>query len=127
MTTAGSNIWPLMGGLIVLAVVLYFGFRAVDAAGIPRQSGSATVTGKEYRPAAKTYRTDLVGGQTRAIPQVSPERYVLKLEFEGKDTECTVSRDLYQSLQQGDRVQVVYQKRRLTGALQVTCVSAEGK
>ena len=68
-----ANWWPLLGGLILIAVLQYFGFQAVDAAGLQPQTGTAIVLGKEHKPPGKSYRTDIVGGQTRVIPQRGPQ------------------------------------------------------
>jgi hypothetical protein len=122
-----ANWWPLLGGLILVAVLAYFGFQAVDAAGVQPQTGSAIVLGKEHKPPGKSYKTDIVGGQTRVIPQYTPDLYLLKLRIGNQETSAAVDRDLFESIAEGDRVSVTYQRRRLTGGLQVIRVKPEGK
>jgi hypothetical protein len=85
------------------------------------------VTGKEHRAAGKTYRTDIVGGQTRVIPQYTPEMYLVRLRIDGKETAHALEKDLFDSLSNGDRLVVTYQQRRFTGGLQVTSVQRGGK
>jgi hypothetical protein len=114
-----SNLWALIGGVILVAVVVYFGFQAVDATGLAAQLGTATVISKEHKKAGKTYRTDIVAGQTRVIPQDTPEMYLVKLRIGDKETTHAVERDLFDSLNNGDQLAVSYQQRRFTGGVQV--------
>ena len=122
-----ANWWPLLGGFILIVVLLYFGFQAVDAAGLQPQTGTAIVLGKEHKPPGKSYRTDIVGGQTRVIPQYTPDLYILKLRIGSQETSAPVDRDLFDSVGNGDRVSVTYQRRRLTSGLQVISVRREGR
>lgn len=122
-----ANWWPLLGGLILIAVLVYFGFQAVDAAGLQPQTGTATVLGKEHKPPGKSYKTDIVGGQTRVIPQYTPDLYLLKLRFGNQETTAAVERDLFDAIAVGDQVSATYQRRRLSGGLQVIRVQRVGK
>ena len=119
---ARANFMPILGGIILLAVALYFGFQALDGSGLATRAAAASVLGKRYRPAGVTYRTELTGGVTRSIPYSVPEAYLLKLRIGGAETEAAVNRDLYQSVGDGDKVAVTYRQRRFTGGLQVLAV-----
>ncbi len=112
----------VFGVVILLGVGLYFLFMAVDGQAIGNTRGTATVVDKEYREAGRTYTTQIVGGQTRTIPRVTPEMYILKLEINGRKTEAAVAKSIYDAVNKGDKVQVVYRRRRITGALQVVDV-----
>lgn len=118
--TDTANWMPILGGLILVAVVGYFGLRALDTVGLNTQSGTALVTGKEYVPMKKGYRTDVIGNQTRVIPQVTPEMYVLRLRIGSGETAQPVDRELFDSVSNGAHLRVTYQRRRLTGGLRVT-------
>lgn len=123
--TDTANWMPILGGIILIVVVGYFGLRALDTVGLNTQSETAFVTGKEHVPMKKGYRTDVVGAQTRVIPQVTPEMYVLRLRIGSSEAAHPVERELFDSVSNGDRLRVTYQRRRLTGGLQVTGVSRE--
>lgn len=112
----------VFGGVILVGVALYFLFMAVDGQALGNTKGTARVVDKEYREAGRTYTTEIIGGQTRTIPRVTPEMYILKLEIDGRQTEAPVAKSLYDAVNKGDKVQVVYRRRRITGALQVTDV-----
>jgi hypothetical protein len=118
-----ANIWPAAGAVILVIVLGYFGFQAVDATGLSDQRGAAVVTGKEHRDAAKGYRTENVGGQTRVIPQTTPEMYILKLRIGDQETTHAVARDLYNTVGNGEQLTVTYQRRRISGGLQVTGIA----
>ena len=120
-------LWPVAGAVILVSVLSYFGFQAVDAAGLADQQGTATVLGREHRDAATKYRTELIGGQTRVIPQHTPEMYIVTLRIGNQETTHAVDRALYDSLRTGDQLAVVYQQRRISGGLQVTRVEKGAK
>src|SRR5262245_61796631 len=110
-----TNHMIILGAIIVVGVVLYFSFTTIDGSALGNQRGRATVAGKEYREAKRTYSTEIIGGKTRPVPRVVPEMYVLKLKFNSKEVEFAVDKDLYDAVKVGDEVQVTYQRRRLTG------------
>jgi hypothetical protein len=122
-----ANWWPIMGAVIVVCVIIYFGFQTVDVRGLENQAGTATVTGKEHRPPGKTYRTEVVAGRTRTIPQHTSDTYVVKFTLDGKEFEHPVDREFFEAVGNGDRLAVTYQKRRLTGGVQVVSVRGEGR
>jgi hypothetical protein len=96
---------------------------AVDGTGLQNETGSATMLDKEYRPPGTTYVTQKIGNRTQTLPQTTPGMYVLKLDLGGQQTECAVDKSLYDAVDSEDRVSVVYQKRRITGGLQVVRVT----
>ena len=128
MTTAAAetgavNFMPVLGGIILAVVAIYFLFTAVDGTGLATQSGRAAVVGKQYQPAGKTYTRQVIGNQTLNVPQATAEMFVLDLDLEGRRVQGTTNRSLYEALAAGDQVQVTYQQRRITGSLQVLTVS----
>jgi len=114
---------PVLGAIILVLVAIYFLFQAVDGMGLASQSGRAAVVGKEYRPAGQTYTREVVGNQTLNVPKTTPEMHILELDLDGRRVQGTTDRALYESISAGDQVQVTYQQRRITGALQVVRVS----
>jgi hypothetical protein len=124
---SATNVWPLLGGVILVLVAAYFGFQAIDGTGLPLESGSAIITGKEHKPPGKSYRTEIIGGRTQVIPQYTGDMYILKLRLGDTDTARAVDQSLFDSVRNGDRVAITYQKRRLTGGLQVAAVQLEGR
>ena len=128
MRTAASeagavSFMPILGGLILVVVASYFLFNAVDGTGLVSRSGRAAVVGKQYKPAGQTYTRQVIGSQTLNVPQTTPEMFVLDLDLEGQRVQGTTDRALYERISAGDQVQVTYQQRRITGALQVLDVS----
>ncbi len=120
--TKTMNFMAVAGVVILVSVALYYAFVSVDAMGLGTQTGVARVTGKEYRPVAQTYTREIIGGQMRTVPHVTPEMFVLQLDFMGERTTGLTDRDLYQGIKIGDQVHVTYQRRRLTHSLQVVTV-----
>ena len=109
----------ILGAVIVVCVALYFSFTAVDGVALGNQKGLATIVNKEHRGTKRGYSTEIIGGRTKAVPRVTPEMYILKLKLDGKETEFAVEKDLYNSVNAGDQVQVTYQRRRITGAIKI--------
>jgi hypothetical protein len=107
-------------GLIVLIVVgFYFLFMAADGLGLQARKDNGTVVGREHREAVMGHRTEILNYRPLVVPHVTPEKYILKLDINGRQAEGTVSRSFFETVQPGDKVQVTFQKRRLTGLLRV--------
>ncbi len=118
-----GNFMPILGGLVVIGVLLGYGFYAVNAAGLESRSAEAVVLGKDYKPLSRTYSTELIGGSTAVVPKVNAESFLLRLNVDGKESLFAVRKEFYDSVRNGERVRVTYQKRRITGSLQITGVS----
>src|SRR5262245_973955 len=111
-------------GIVILIFIGLWGlFLAVDGLGVTMQQGMATVVGREHRDNVKGSRMDVIARQPMVVPHTTPEKYILKLAINDRQTEGTVSRSLFEEVQPGDRVQVTFQKRRLTGRVQVLDVT----
>lgn len=120
------NFMPVIGGFVLAAVFCYFAFFAADTYALAPSAATATVLRKEYRPARRGYTTEIIGGQTKAVPRTYPESYVVHFELSGKPAEATLSKDTFDALVAGDSIEVKYQRRRLTGALQVVGARKSG-
>jgi hypothetical protein len=114
-------IW--IGALVLIAIAAYVIFMALDAVGLSSQRGEATVVGREHLPAGTTYATQVIGGQTRTLPQTKPDTYVLELEIGGERVRYPVEKELWDSLEPGARVNARWIRRRITRALQVQDVA----
>jgi hypothetical protein len=113
---------PAVGAVVLIAVAGYFLFLAVNTMGLPTQTAPATVVSKEYREPGRTYATQPVGKQNLTRVQSTPETYLLTLDIDGRMAVSAVDRRTYEALKPGDRVQATYQRRRISGALQVVGV-----
>jgi hypothetical protein len=116
------RLWLGIGGVIIALFVTYYLFMAVDRVGLEDQRATAVVLGKEHRPPGRRYVTQIINNRPLELPQETPETCVLTLDLSGTHTEGIVARSLFDAVRVGDRVQVTYQRRRLTGGLQVVSV-----
>ena len=112
----------LLGLIIVLGVACYGLFAAADRIALEPKTGAATVTAKSYRQAGQDYTTEIIAGQPRAIPRARGEAYVLALDVAGTAAEVKVDRSVFDAAREGEHLQIVYTRRRLTGAIQVVSV-----
>ena len=108
-----------VGIVMLVGMGLYFLFMAVNNLGLVDRHATATVISKEYRKADTTYTTQKIGNRMQTLPQTTSEMYILKLDVNGKPTECAVDKWLYNELHTGEQVKVVYKKKRISGGLQV--------
>jgi hypothetical protein len=115
----------IAGIVILIGSGLYFLFIAVDGLGLEVRRATATVVGQEYPEAGKTYRMQIINNCPRVLPQARPERCLLKLDINGRQTAGAVSKRLFEATQAGDRVQATCQRRRITGLLQVLEVTRQ--
>jgi hypothetical protein len=115
----------MLGAVILVAVIGYFGFQGLDSYDLSKQTGAAVVTGKEHMASKKTYRTDYIGGRPQVIPQFTPDMYVIRLRIGNTDASAAVDRELFEAMNNGDQLAVTYQRTRFTGRLQVASVHRE--
>ncbi len=108
----------LFGGIILLAIISYYGFWAINSLGLEDLSAFAKVVDKEYRKEGKTYTTQIVGGRSLTRSQKTPEMYIVSFKFKGESIGGPVDKDLYQALKVGDTVEIIYRQQRITGGLQ---------
>lgn len=110
----------IFSGVLLVAVLVYFGWGAMDHLGLADEQSSAVVTAKNYNPPGVTYRTNIVAGRAWTMADSTPDTYVLTLNLGQEPTVAIVSKDLYDALRPGDRVQVRMHRTRFSRRLEVT-------
>jgi len=113
----------IFSALILVAVLGYYAWGALDRLGLPDEQARAVVTGKNYYPPGVTYRTNIVAGRAWTQPYSTSDAYVLVLNLGQEPTGAIVSKELYDALQPGDGVQVRMHRTRLSRRLEVTEVA----
>jgi hypothetical protein len=108
--------------VLLVAMVGYFGWGALDRLGITEQQASATVTGKHYNPPGTTYRTVISGGRAWTQSDATNESYILLLNVGGEATVAVVSKAVHSEVNEGERVRVRLQRTRFSGRLEITGV-----
>lgn len=109
--------------VLLLGAALYFGYGALDRAGLAARQADAVVTGKQHAAGSTTYNTNIVGGRALTQATRNPDAYIVTFVVEGEPTGGAVSRELYDSLQTGDPVHVQFRRTRLSNRIVVTTVS----
>jgi hypothetical protein len=126
-TGRARNFMHVFGGIILLGVALYYIFWAVNSLGLEDRSALATVTGKEYHGPGTSYQAQNIGGRNFVRSLRTPEAYVVQLKLNDEETFAAVQKGLYDALNTNDQVQATYQRRRITGGLQVRQVTPAPK
>lgn len=124
MTPQSANPFVYIFSLVAIAAVLiYYGYGALDHAGLRERNAVATVTGKQFAESGRSYYTTVAGGRTWVQSQVTPETHVVLLSVGNEQTAGVVSKELYESLQAGESVQVRLRRTRMTRRLEVVDVT----
>ncbi|MEJ8845043.1 hypothetical protein [Variovorax rhizosphaerae] len=125
MTPFTANPFIFIFSVVLLVAVLgYYAWGAVDHLGLTQQQASATVVDKHYNPPGETYRTTIAAGRAWTQADPTPDTHVLALDVAGQEpTVAIVGKDLYDALQPGDKVNVRMHRTRLTRRLEVTDVT----
>jgi L-fucose isomerase-like protein len=110
-------------GILLVAVLWYFLHGAVDRMALETSRAEARVTGKQIAPGSTTYTTEVIGDGTMTRANENPEAYVVSLVVDGVETSGVVSRQLYDSIETGERVYVTVRRTRLSKRVLVTSVS----
>lgn len=105
--------------LAIGALLIYFTYAAIDRMGLEVRTTAATVLGKQFTKSGKSYYTTNAGGRTWIQSQDTPETYAVELMVADERTAGLVSKQLFESLQANDTVQVKIRRTRITGRLEV--------
>jgi hypothetical protein len=108
--------------LVLLAVVGYYLYGALDRYGLETRAAQARVTGKQLTPGSTTYNTNVVAGRAWTQSTRNPGAYVVTLDIQGHPTSAYVGEELFQVLQSGDAVEVQVRRTRFSRQLQVVNV-----
>jgi hypothetical protein len=131
MNAAGKRMTPFSANpfvyifsiVAIAAVVLYFAYGAIDRVGLGVRSATAVVTGKQYNPPGRSYYTNIVAGRAWTQSQETSETYAVTVNVAGEDTVGLVSKQLFESLNPGERVNVKVRRTRITRRLEAIEVS----
>ena len=113
----------IFSAIVIAAVLLYYGFGALDRMALEVRTSVATVTGKQYAEGGKTYITNIAGGRAWTQSQETPETYAVALNVGEEATVGLVSKQMFESLNAGDKVNVKIRRTRITNRLEVIEVS----
>jgi len=108
--------------LVLVSVVGYYLYGALDRYGLDTRSAQARVTGKQFTPGSTTYNTNIAGGRAWTQSTENPDAYVVTLDLEGHPASAYVSKELFKVLQSGDAVEVQVRLTRFSRKLQVVDV-----
>ena len=114
---------PIIGGVVLAGLAIYYGFMAINSMGLPVSLGEAEIVGMEFRESSNTYATQRIGGSTQTVMRTNPAMYVLHLRLQDQEVECAVEKERFEQLSTNDQVRVEYQRYRLTGGLVILQVS----
>jgi hypothetical protein len=116
------RLWVGIGGVIVALCVVYWLFAVVDRVGLADERATGVVLAKEHRGPGRTYLTQIVNNRPVVLPQQTGEVFALALDVDGTRAEGSVNKSLFDAVEVNQKVDVTYQRRRLTGGLQIVSV-----
>jgi len=117
-----TRLFLVIGVVVVAGVLLYYTFLTIDGIALADRDTVGTVVDKRYQAAGQTYSTQIIGNRTVVVPQATAAMYIVRIDVEGVLSEASVDKSLYDAVGPNDRVHVAYQRRRLTGAVQIRSV-----
>jgi hypothetical protein len=121
-STGPSRLVYIFPAIAFGAVALYYLYGAVDRLGLETQRAEARVTGKQVARGSTTYNTTIAGGRAWSQAAENPDAFIVALEIEGEASGGAVDSQMYESLSEGDRVQVQFQRTRISRQILVTNV-----
>jgi hypothetical protein len=121
-STGPNRLVYIFPAVALAAVALYYLYGAVDRLGLETQQAEARVTGKQFASGSTTYNTRIAGGRAWSQATENPDAYIVALEVEGEATGGAVDSQMYESLSEGDRVQVQFQRTRFSRQILITNV-----
>jgi hypothetical protein len=123
MTPSGPNrLVYVFPAVALAAVALYYAYGAVDQLGLETRQADVVVTGRQVVQGSTTYNTTIAGGRAWTQSTENPDAHMVAFEIDGEATGGAVDPAAYESLREGDRVHVQFQRTRLSRRLVVTDV-----
>ncbi len=123
MSSNGPNpIVYIIPAIVLVAVLVYYLYSAMDRLGLETQRTEARVTGKQFAAGSTTYNTNVVAGRAFVQSSTNPDLYVIALEVNGEAAGGAVTKEMFESLQPGEVVHVEFQRTRFSKQLLVTHV-----
>jgi hypothetical protein len=124
MGKGASPLVYIFPALAFAAVCVYFLYGALDRIGLETHETDGRITTKQFAQGSTTYNTNIVAGRAWTQSSQNPDQYMVSLELDGDvTTGGFVDKQMYESLQPGERVRVKYQRTRFSNKLMVTEVS----
>jgi hypothetical protein len=124
MTPYSANPFIYIFGVVAIgAVFLYYIYGAIDGTALEITPAVATVVGKQFNERGRSYYTTITGSQAWVQSRNTPETYVVVLNVGSERTAGVVSKQLYESLQVNDTVQVKLRRTRITRRLEAVEVT----
>jgi hypothetical protein len=114
-----SNPVYIMPALILVGVILYFLYGAVDSAGLETRTATATVTAKTHTPGSTSYVNRIAAGRSWTQAQQQPDFYALSLMVDGEPTVALVTKERFDEIRENDMLSVVVRRTRISGKLEV--------
>jgi len=119
-----ANPFMFIFSIVAIAgVVLYFGYMAFDGLGLETERATATVMDKQHVARGEAPMVDIVGGRPWVRSQETPETFLLRLRLDDAEFYAPVTRSVFDQTNRGETVRVQYQRRRISGTLEVVEVS----
>ena len=116
--TANPAMW-ILSAVLVAAAVAYFAYGWLDRVGLDVRTVEARVTSKQYTEGRSTYRTTVVNGRAWTQVDDTGDVYGIVLDVAGEPTVGLVTKELYDSLADGDRVSARVRRTRFSHRLEV--------
>ena len=128
MTSQGPSPFVyVFPALMLAAAVMYFGYGALDRVGLATRTAATVVKGKQFAKGATTYHTTVVGNQNLVQSDQRPDAYIVTFDVDGEQSGGAVSKELYDSLNPGDKVQVHFQRTRFSHRITVNHIAAAAR
>ncbi len=101
--------------IAIAAMILYFGYMAIDRLGLQTVSETAIVIAKHYYRGGEAPVVNIVANRPWVQNQLQPDIYLLVLKSNNEEMNATVSQTTFDAVNQGDTVKILKQYRRLSG------------
>ena len=124
MTPYKANPFVFIFSVIAIGVVLvYYIYGILDRTGLEESTRPGVVEDKQFTASGKSYYTTVSGGRTWVQSQETPETYAVVVRVDGARTAGAVPKQVFESLNVSDSVQVKVRRTRFTNRLEVIQIS----
>lgn len=101
--------------ITVAAMVIYFGYLALDRLGLPTKSEIAVVIAKRHYRGGEAPIVNIAAGRPWVQSQLQPDMFLLSFRSNNEQLNAAVSQETFEAVKPGDAVNIVTERRRLSG------------
>jgi len=119
MTPKVNSFVYIFPAILIICIVLYVIYNAVNKFGLEIKTEIATVTDKTQAEGSTSYVNNIAANRSWVQSSKQGDYFIISINIGNEPTIALVTKDRFESLKKNDQIQVKTRRTRLTKRLEV--------